>query len=354
MAVVCSKAVYDIKQRNPTLSRHHVKRIYALPPTADGTVKAASLYVVERMSINRGCIITAVVAVRGTRTLADWAVNFNRGSTNASPFIAVDQIRDLTGNSNARQTNVHRGFLHAAQELVPYIWDKLKSILVDNPGSLDVVFTGHSAGGAVVSLLFAHFLSHAFSKYQEQLLSQYVRLSCITFGAPPIFTTNEFPTFRSLQNPDTLGLIGKGLILSFINEGDPLPRADEPFVNVLLDLLAEPSSIDPTSPQDSKSRGLFRSRSQRYASGSTKQLPAISLFGLGELILIRDANADGDGDGEQDLRLCSLRPQELEKFLFANFFAHHKDVYVEHIAAIAKGEFNGGRTWAHHTILGTG
>ena len=304
------------------------------------------------MSLDRGCIVTAVVSIRGSKTLADWAVNFNNSSTNASPFIAIDQIGDLTGNSNAGQVKVHRGFLHAAEELVPRIENEFKSILNDNPGSLDVVFTGHSACGAVASPLFAHFLSHAFWKYQEQLLSPYVRLSCITFGAPPIFTVNEFPTFRNLQNPDTLGLVGKGLLLSFINEGDPIPRTDEDFVNVLLKLLSESSSDDPVSPQDGKSQGFFRSRSQRNRSGSAKQFPHLSLFGLGELVLIRDANADADGDEEQDLRLCSLRPQELEKFLFANFMAHHKDAYVEHIAAIAKGEFNGWR-WAQHNIFGT-
>jgi len=110
-----------MKQQNPSLPRHHVKRVHALPPTRDGTVRAAALYLVERMSLDRGCIVTAVVSIRGSKTLVDWAVNFNNGSTNASPFIAIDQIRDLTGNSNAEQVKVHRGFLHAVQELVPRI-----------------------------------------------------------------------------------------------------------------------------------------------------------------------------------------------------------------------------------------
>lgn len=176
----------------------------------------------------------------------------------------MNQIRDLTGKSNAKQVNVHRGFLHETQELVPHIEDEFNFILVDNPESPDVVFTG---------LLFAQFLPHAFWKYEAQLLSPYVRLSCITFSAPPILTTNEFLTFRSLQNPDTLGLVGKSLILS-----DSIPRADEHFVNVLLNLLAEPSSADPASPQDSESRDTFRSRSQCYKTGSAKQLPSLSLL----------------------------------------------------------------------------
>lgn len=56
---------------------------------------------------------------------------------------------------------------------------------------------------------------------------------CITFGSPPI-------TLLPLTKP-SLPHLRKSLFLSFINEGDPVPRADKPYIRSLLDLYASPA-----------------------------------------------------------------------------------------------------------------
>ena len=66
------------------------------------------------------------------------------------------------------------------------------------------------------------------------------RIHCITFGTPPI-------SLLPLQKPSEPRL-RKSLFLSFINEGDPVPRADRAYVRSLLDLYASPAPPLPSPP----------------------------------------------------------------------------------------------------------
>lgn len=71
------------------------------------------------------------------------------------------------------------------------------------------------------------------------------RIHCISFGAPPISLlplTKPLPLRRGRS---------KSLFLAFINEGDPVPRADKAYVRSLLDLYLSPlppSRIWPVPP----------------------------------------------------------------------------------------------------------
>jgi len=53
----------------------------------------------------------------------------------------------------------HRGFLKSARSLLPLIDEQIQNG-VSQHGVQHVLFTGHSAGGAIASLLFAHYLSN--------------------------------------------------------------------------------------------------------------------------------------------------------------------------------------------------
>lgn len=55
----------------------------------------------------------------------------------------------------------HSGFLSVAQKMVKPVATRIRTLLEENPArsSCSLAFTGHSAGGAVASLLFAHMLS---------------------------------------------------------------------------------------------------------------------------------------------------------------------------------------------------
>jgi putative lipase involved disintegration of autophagic bodies len=64
--------------------------------------------------------------------------------------------------ADAEPIYAHAGFLNAANDLEPVLTKKIKEILVYNEVK-HVLFTGHSAGGAVASLLFAKYLFRAKS-----------------------------------------------------------------------------------------------------------------------------------------------------------------------------------------------
>jgi dienelactone hydrolase len=58
--------------------------------------------------------------------------------------------------------HTHNGFCKAASALIPKLSEKLRRLLNNvSQGTVDVVFTGHSAGGATAMLLFTHLLTKA-------------------------------------------------------------------------------------------------------------------------------------------------------------------------------------------------
>ncbi|OCK76081.1 alpha/beta-hydrolase [Lepidopterella palustris CBS 459.81] len=339
IAARCAKAVYP-GESLPDIPRHSIRQTFRLEPSLDGLTKASALYVVERVSIDEGRLTTIVVSIRGSKSIVDWMVNANNPAADAKDFINMEALNMLTGQNDTSALLVHRGFLASARELAPKIRPHLESALRSNPGSIDVIFTGHSAGGAVASLLFTHFFSNAFMLYNF-LDAAHIRLSVITFGAPPIFSRDIHPVFSNIPS----GLIGRGVLWSIINEGDPIPRADDAYIRVLLrfvqktDAASTPASLPaPTN--------RFLSFTQRGSSKPRQQLPPLSLHALGTLIVLRDANADAaDLDAEEDLRAEVLRRQELETLLFANFFAHKMDSYLEGVDLVARGEVNGKSGW---------
>jgi hypothetical protein len=71
------------------------------------------------------------------------------------------------------------------------------------------------------------------------------RIHCISFGAPPV-------SLLPLTKPDNPAL-KKSLFYSFVNEGDPVPRADKAYVRSLLELYSTPapgqSCLESATPQ---------------------------------------------------------------------------------------------------------
>ncbi|ORY71017.1 Alpha/Beta hydrolase protein [Pseudomassariella vexata] len=168
---------------------------------------------------------TIVFAIRGTATFMDWAVNLNTAPASPSGFL------DDTGNF------CHAGFLSAARKMVKPVAARLRQLLEEDPhrSSYSLLITGHSAGGAVAALLYSHMLatSKAASSELNILTGCFKRVHCITFGTPPVsllpLTKPDRPQFK------------KSLFMSFVNEGDPVARADKAYVKSLLELFATPS-----------------------------------------------------------------------------------------------------------------
>lgn len=116
---------------------------------------------------------------------------------------------------------------------------RLRQLLQENPNrrSHSLLITGHSAGGAVASLLYAHMLATSPSVRSElnSLTECFKRVHCVTFGTPPV-SLLPLQKPSSQQRPE----LTKSLFLSFVNEGDPVARADKAYVKSLLDLFATP------------------------------------------------------------------------------------------------------------------
>ncbi|KAI0378187.1 alpha/beta-hydrolase [Hypomontagnella monticulosa] len=181
---------------------------------------------------------TIVFAIRGTATFMDWSVNLNTAPTAPTGF--------LDDPSNF----CHAGFLSVARKMIPPVAARLRNLLEEDPKrcSYSLLITGHSAGGAIASLLYSHMLSTSKDASSELnlLTGCFRRVHCITFGAPPV---SLFP----LQKPPKSDF-KKFVFLTFINEGDPVARADKAYVKSLLELLLAPAPA-PSSPELKESKG---------------------------------------------------------------------------------------------------
>ncbi|KAL2064148.1 hypothetical protein VTL71DRAFT_4642 [Oculimacula yallundae] len=168
---------------------------------------------------------TIVFAIRGTQTFMDWAVNLNSAPASPEGFL------DDPGNF------CHAGFLAVAQKMIKPVAARLRNLLQEDPSrsSCSLMITGHSAGGAVASLLYSHMLATSPQAESELniLTGCFKRIHCVSFGAPPV-------SLLPLSRPSNPAL-RKSLFLSFVNEGDPVPRADKAYVRSLLDLYSSPA-----------------------------------------------------------------------------------------------------------------
>lgn len=114
-----------------------------------------------------------IFAIRGTQTFMDWAINLS--SAPVSPegfFVSLVTYRaaesrqeglELTYlNSQDDPGNLcHSGFLSVARKMVGPVYTRLRSLLEEDPSrsSYSLIVTGHSAGGAIATLLYAHMLA---------------------------------------------------------------------------------------------------------------------------------------------------------------------------------------------------
>ncbi|KAJ0114888.1 hypothetical protein J7T55_004630 [Diaporthe amygdali] len=196
---------------------------------------------------------TIVFAIRGTATFMDWAVNLNTAPTSPAGFL------DDAGNY------CHSGFLTAARKMIKPVAARLRQLLQEDPGraSYSLLITGHSAGGAVAALLYAHMLSTSKAAQSElnSLTGCFRRVHCVTFGAPPI-------TLLPLQKPEGRADLRKSLFLSFVNEGDPVARADKAYVRSLLELFATPAPVTTTLAKPPSKLALLECPKQKQSKSS--------------------------------------------------------------------------------------
>ncbi|KAK3361003.1 hypothetical protein B0T24DRAFT_507005, partial [Lasiosphaeria ovina] len=142
--------------RNPSLPEELL-----VAASATGSVKAMTCTIVQPVDSTTGNEPVLVIAIRGSAFKIDHVVNANL-------------------RLGSRENETHH-----------------------------VVFTGHSTGGAVASLLHLMYSGEHPG----------VRFSCITFEAPPCASSNT-------KAPEDDGTV----CLSIINEFDFIARADAPYL----------------------------------------------------------------------------------------------------------------------------
>lgn len=185
---------------------------------------------------------------------------------------------------------------------------RLRQLLNDKPGrsNYSLLITGHSAGGAVAALLYSHM--HSSSKAARSELSvlagSFKRIHCVTFGSPPV-------SLLPLAKPDTSRL-RKSVFLAFVNEGDPVARADKAYIRSLIELLAAPDPGARGGPPDSSGKAVRKEKSRLALSskkppapkpsnavsrwdarGPTWKVPHCALSLAGRIVVLRTREARG-------------------------------------------------------------
>ncbi|KAJ5668667.1 hypothetical protein N7462_009737 [Penicillium macrosclerotiorum] len=269
---------------------------------------------------------TIVFAIRGTQSFIDWAVNVHTAPVPPTGFLDDPSNR------------CHAGFLSVARKMVAPVAARLRTLIEENPNRIayTLLITGHSAGGAVASLLYMHLLSESTAVTSEliHLRGCLRHIHCITFGAPPI-------SLRPLVHPPS-AKPSKSIFFSFVNEGDPVVRADKDYFFSLLDLYASPapgslwSILDPRRKQ--KPTAYWR-------------VPPSTLSTAGRLILLRDrSRLNGrraavhhprlDGrpplPPREDIEACGIIDAAMHGVVFGDPLMHLMDLYARRIETLAR------------------
>jgi len=266
-----------------------------------------------------------IISVRGTecKSLTDWAVN-----KAAKP---VKPVGFLDDEDNA----CHAGFLQVTKAMVSQVAAQLQQ----HPASSErpsLLFTGHSAGGAVSAMLYSHMLSTTVSSELTALASLFPSINCITFGAPPLS-----------QAPLPCRSHSHGVFLAFANEGDPVLRlSDAAYVKSLAKLM---TASPPPPPNGEKvkvkvvrrSRGISTIREIVSAPPPPpwEELPLWPtppgpLANAGEVVLLRDGEKGG-------ARAARVTAEELRDVIFGDLAQHPIEMYLRRVKQVALAAMTG-------------
>ncbi|KAF4849686.1 hypothetical protein CGCSCA4_v004283 [Colletotrichum siamense] len=259
------------------MAAQYAERVYETPKGAerDTHVNADWKHGTKAMvikSVPMDHMNTIVFAIRGSATFMDWAVNLNTAHASPTNFL------DDPGNF------CHAGFLTVARRMVKPVAARLRQLLEEDPArsGYSLLITGHSAGGAVASLLYSHMLATSKAAQSELnvLSGCFKRVHCVTFGTPPV-------SLLPLKRPERVEL-RKSLFLTFVNEGDPIARADKAYVKSLLELLASPApSLGKQRDGGERDRERDRER-ERKGRGVAAKSSKISLRGKESSVVVKE------------------------------------------------------------------
>ena len=134
--------------------------------------------------------------------------------------------------------------------------------------------------------------------------------------------------------------------MSFINEGDPVPRADKAYIRSLLNLYASPAPgtkcVTPSKPPLKPAlKPCKRPKPKRSTSAPAApvnapvwKLPPGTLSNAGRLIVLRGPQNVGV-DGQTDVKAEITTDQELRTVVFGDPVMHMMKVYAKRIEVLA-------------------
>ncbi|KAK4171643.1 Alpha/Beta hydrolase protein [Triangularia setosa] len=309
----CAVMVYDQTQQIGAKG-FDIEPVLHRSPSSMGTVKACSMWKIPFTAIPGWNGKTLVISIRGTATIIDHMVNMNGKSKNTINLFRVQS------KGQCVNTQAHAGFLGCAEDLIPTVTADIKQQLLADEKICNIIFTGHSAGGAVASLVFLHFL---FQQSPSSWITN-CKLSLITFGSPPV--TSISLTDICKGSPNT------GLLLSIVNEYDMVSRADGPYLRSLVDLYRSRNGLPPT----------FNNTTTPIERGAKAwPLPLPVFQPLGDIIVLKlhfinmssvqgaDALSQTSSLVAPTIKAVSVTPEEFAKLLFCDISTHRRKTYIE-------------------------
>lgn len=263
-----------------------------------------------------------VFSIRGSQAkFVDWNVNLQPAPTAPEGF--------LDDGQNA----CHSGFLKVARAMVVPVAARLRQLLEQDPSrcSSSLLITGHSAGGAVASLLYTHMLATAVESELTILTGCFKRVHCVTFGAPPV-------SFLPLQKPRH-PRANKSLFLSFINEGDLVTRsADRAYIVSIAKVLAGSKG----SGGNHSTHNLVKKASHAVLKSSKEDkadrrapywpVPEVPLSNAGRLVVLREKPGS---QRKPAVEAVATDDGKLRDLLFGDASMHSMDLYQERVERLA-------------------
>ncbi|KAK5988537.1 hypothetical protein PT974_10020 [Cladobotryum mycophilum] len=274
-----------------------------------------------------------IVSVRGTANVVDHMVNLNSEPKDASSILSF--------STKDKSIQAHKGFLVCAKSLIPYLTQEIAHQLELDSSLSDVIFTGHSAGGSVSSLVFLHMISQTPAHLSS------MRFSLATFGCAPVISSNLTPVLMKFSNV--------GWAYAFVNEYDMVPRADQPYIRSLVDLYRSRHGLPclhmPSDPdvQQSSEHDVAKCNVVGDETMERKKhwpLPAAAYQLVGDIIILQqrldtallsDASSDTATITPMPLKLHKISTDAFANLLFCDVGAHKRRVYLQRMELMATG-----------------
>ncbi|WEW57001.1 hypothetical protein PRK78_002460 [Emydomyces testavorans] len=308
------------------LAAQFSQRAYSMPSESEretfveaDVLGGTNAMVIKSVALDH--IDLVVLSIRGTNytSFKDWASDMTLEPEPATGFLdSPDHL-------------CHAGFLGVARQMIKPVSLRLRQIIEESPArsAASLVITGHSTGGAIASLLYAHMLSQTVKSDLITLRHSFSRIHCITFGAPPVSTPPlNKPSDKEFQN---------WLFFSILNEGDPVTLAERGYIRSLIDLYhTPPPAVRPTTFLSRKfaffnykDRKKFDKRKSTTAVWS-RPPPGLSL--PGRLIVLRGSEGK---DGKQYAAAYLTRNEELAGVVFGDVMMHSMTLYQRRVEILA-------------------